>query len=150
MQSRYGDGLPSGVRGTWPSEGFRVGHAWWPTAPSSTTLYVGPGGDSNDNGYGDLRAFIARLDHLAWLGVDAIRLSPTMPSPDEEGGYTSVNTPRPPRARTLARPGRSVIETGRPAGHEGDDQLVADHTARRIPWFDDDRSGREAARPTNW
>jgi alpha-glucosidase len=30
---------------------------------------------------------IERLDHLAWLGVDASWLSPTMPSTDEDWGY---------------------------------------------------------------
>src|ERR1700753_1104648 len=43
--------------------------------------------DSNDDGYGGLRGIIERLDDLSQLGVDAVWLSPTMPSPDDDWGY---------------------------------------------------------------
>ena len=33
--------------------------------------------DSDGDGVGDLPGILARLDHLTWLGVDAIWLSPT-------------------------------------------------------------------------
>ena len=59
---------------------------WWHGAVIYQ-LYVRSWRDSNDDGYGDLRGIIEQLDHLTWLGVDAIWLSPTMPSPDEDWGY---------------------------------------------------------------
>lgn len=37
--------------------------------------------DSDGDGVGDLRGIVQRLDDLAWLGVDAIWLSPIVPSP---------------------------------------------------------------------
>jgi alpha-glucosidase len=43
--------------------------------------------DSNGDGIGDLPGVIAKLDHLAWLGVDAIWLSPTFPSPNVDWSY---------------------------------------------------------------
>jgi alpha-glucosidase len=43
--------------------------------------------DSSGDGLGDLRGVTARLDHLAWLGVDALWLSPIHPSPMADGGY---------------------------------------------------------------
>ena len=43
--------------------------------------------DSDGDGIGDLRGILARLDHLAWLGVDGIWLNPTMPSPNDDWGY---------------------------------------------------------------
>src|SRR5664279_3584072 len=43
--------------------------------------------DSNDDGIGDLRGIAERLDYLAWLGVDALWLSPIFPSPMADFGY---------------------------------------------------------------
>ncbi len=43
--------------------------------------------DTTGSGVGDLDGVTARLDHLAWLGVDAIWLSPVHPSPGVDGGY---------------------------------------------------------------
>lgn len=43
--------------------------------------------DSNGDGVGDLTGIQERLDHLSWLGVDAIWLSPCFPSPMKDFGY---------------------------------------------------------------
>ena len=43
--------------------------------------------DSDGDGVGDLRGIIDRLDHLAWLGVRAIWLSPVTVSPNADFGY---------------------------------------------------------------
>ena len=40
---------------------------------------------------GDLPGVLSRLDHLAWLGVDAVWLSPVYPSPMLDGGYDIVD-----------------------------------------------------------
>ncbi|HLV72913.1 MAG TPA: alpha-amylase family glycosyl hydrolase, partial [Vulgatibacteraceae bacterium] len=32
--------------------------------------------DSNNDGYGDLRGLISKLDHLQWLGIDCLWLLP--------------------------------------------------------------------------
>ena len=45
------------------------------------------GGDTTGNGVGDLEGVIAHLDHLEWLGVDAIWLSPVFTSPMVDHGY---------------------------------------------------------------
>src|SRR6185437_12729686 len=62
------------------------GTPWWHGAVIYQ-LYVRSWRDSNDDGYGDLRGIIERLDYLSQLGVDAVWLSPTMPSPDDDWGY---------------------------------------------------------------
>ena len=56
---------------------------WWHGA-ALYQLYVRSWRDTNADGYGDLRGIIERLDHLSWLGVDGVWLSPTMPSPDQD------------------------------------------------------------------
>ena len=43
--------------------------------------------DSDGDGVGDLAGIRSRLDHLAWLGVDALWLSPIYPSPMADFGY---------------------------------------------------------------
>ena len=43
--------------------------------------------DSDGDGIGDLPGIIARLDHLAALGVDVLWLSPVYPSPQDDNGY---------------------------------------------------------------
>ena len=63
-----------------------TGHRWWHGAVLYQ-LYVRSWLDTDQDGYGDLRGVIAGLDHLSWLGVDGIWLSPTMPSPDDDWGY---------------------------------------------------------------
>ena len=43
--------------------------------------------DENGDGIGDLSGIIAKLNHLTWLGVDAIWISPIYPSPMVDFGY---------------------------------------------------------------
>ena len=43
--------------------------------------------DSNGDGIGDLPGVIDHLDHLAWLGVDAIWFNPCFASPFVDAGY---------------------------------------------------------------
>ncbi len=50
-------------------------------------IYPRSWSDSNDDGVGDLRGIISRLDYLEWLGVDGVWLSPITVSPDDDWGY---------------------------------------------------------------
>jgi len=43
--------------------------------------------DSNGDGIGDLPGIASRIDHLRWLGVDAVWISPIYPSPMADFGY---------------------------------------------------------------
>jgi alpha-glucosidase len=43
--------------------------------------------DANGDGVGDLPGLRAKLDHLAWLGIDVLWTSPTFPSPNVDWGY---------------------------------------------------------------
>ena len=50
-------------------------------------VYVQSFQDSNNDGIGDLRGIIQRLDYLKDLGVDMLWLSPIYQSPLEDQGY---------------------------------------------------------------
>lgn len=43
--------------------------------------------DTNGDGVGDIKGIIKRLDYLAFLGIDAIWLSPVYASPNVDNGY---------------------------------------------------------------
>ena len=59
---------------------------WWQDAVVYQ-IYPRSFQDSDGDGVGDLNGIIARLDHVAALGADAIWLSPIYPSPMADGGY---------------------------------------------------------------
>ena len=91
--------------------------------------------DSDGDGEGDLRGIVARIDHVAELGADAIWLSPFYPSPFADGGYdvadyTSVD----PRFGTLADADALIA-----AAHERGLRVLLDvvpcHTSIEHPWF---------------
>ena len=77
----------------------------------------------------------SKLDYLQWLGVDALWLSPTFPSPNVDWGYDvadylGVN----PEYGTLDDLD-ALIADARPRGIELWLDLVPNHTSNRHPWF---------------
>jgi alpha-glucosidase len=119
-------------------------HRWWHGAVLYQ-LYVRSWLDTDADGYGDLRGIISRIDHLDWLGVDGIWLSPTMPSPDADWGYdVSDYTNVHPELGSLA----DLDELVAAAASRGMRillDLVPNHTSSAHPWFIDAASGRDSA-----
>ena len=110
------------------------GTPWWHGAVIYQ-LYVRSWRDSNDDGYGDLRGIIERLDYLSQLGVDAVWLSPTMPSPDDDWGYdVSDYTGVHPELGTLADLDELIEQAGQ-RGMRVLLDLVPNHTSSAHPWF---------------
>jgi alpha-glucosidase len=112
-------------------------------------LYVRSWRDSDGDGFGDLPGVIDKLDYLAWLGVDAVWLSPAMPSPDHDWGYDvsdymSVH----PQLGSLADLDRLVTEADRRQMRVLLD-LVPNHTSDEHPWFVEARGSRDAVH-RNW
>src|SRR5437870_5039757 len=62
---------------------------WWQDAVVYQ-IYPRSFQDSDGDGVGDLRGIAQRLDHLSYLGVDALWLSPIYPSPLADFGYEVV------------------------------------------------------------
>ena len=60
--------------------------AWWKEVVFYQ-IYPRSFKDSNNDGIGDLRGIIEKLDYLESLGVDAIWLSPIYDSPNDDNGY---------------------------------------------------------------
>jgi alpha-glucosidase len=111
--------------------------AWWERAVIYE-VYPRSYADSNGDGIGDLRGIVSRLDHLEWLGVDALWLSPTFPSPNADWGYdVSDYLGVHPALGTPADLERLIVE----ARHRHIRvllDLVPNHTSDRHAWFSDD------------
>jgi alpha-glucosidase len=117
--------------------------AWWHEGVVYQ-IYVRSFADSNGDGVGDLRGVIEHLDHLAWLGVDGIWLSPIHPSPNRDWGYDVADYRGVhPDLGDLQTLDRLVTEAGARDIRILLD-LVPNHTSNRHPWFIEARSSREA------
>jgi alpha-glucosidase len=95
---------------------------------------------------GDLNGIRGRLDHLQWLGVDAVWLSPIFRSPMADFGYDVADyTDVDPLFGTLEDLDALVADVhGR--GMRLLLDFVPNHTSDQHPWFIDARSSRAAAR----
>ena len=63
-----------------------ITHKWWKEAVFYQ-IYPRSFYDSNEDGIGDLRGIIDKLDYLQDLGADALWLSPIYDSPNDDNGY---------------------------------------------------------------
>jgi alpha-glucosidase len=116
---------------------------WWHGAVLYQ-LYVRSWRDSDGDGYGDIRGILAGLDHLSWLGVDGVWLSPTMPSPDEDWGYdVSDYTGVHPELGTSADLD-ALIAAAAGRGIRVLLDLVPNHTSSAHPWFIDAAASRDS------
>src|SRR4051795_10700160 len=91
--------------------------------------------DSDGDGVGDLPGIERRLDHLAWLGVDALWLSPIYPSPMYDMGYDVADYKGvAPLFGTLADFDSLVAAAGE-RGLRVLLDVVPCHTSIEHPWF---------------
>ena len=122
--------------------GTRASRPWWEPAVIYQ-IYPRSFQDSDGDGTGDLPGITARLDYLAWLGIDAISISPVFPSPMKDFGYDITDyRDVDPLFGTLADLDRLVAEA-----HSRDIRVLLDfvpnHTSDQHPWFRESRSSRE-------
>jgi alpha-glucosidase len=116
--------------------------AWWQSGVVYQ-IYPRSFADASGDGVGDLEGMIRHLDHLTWLGVDALWTSPIYPSPMADFGYDVSNyTDIDPVFGTLADFDQLVT-----AAHARDLRVLLDwvpnHTSDRHPWFMASRGSRD-------
>ncbi len=97
-------------------------------------------------GVGDLEGVRRRLDHLVWLGVDALWLSPVFPSPMADFGYDVADyCDIDPLFGSLSTFDRLVADA-----HDRGLRVLLDwvpnHSSDRHPWFQASRSSRRDTR----
>jgi alpha-glucosidase len=102
--------------------------------------------DSNGDGVGDLAGITERLDHLAWLGVDGIWITPITVSPDTDWGYDVADyTAVQPVLGDLDDFDRLVAEAAA-VGIKILLDLVPNHSSDQHPWFVEARSSLDSPR----
>jgi len=146
-----------------------TGTEWWREAVVYQ-IYPRSFQDSNGDGVGDLEGIISRLDYLndgtpRSLGIDAIWLSPTFPSPMKDFGYdVSDYCDVHPEFGNLETMDRLISECHR-RGIKVLLDWVPNHTSDQHPWFLESASstdnpkrdwyfwrapGPNGERPNNW
>lgn len=118
---------------------------WWQTAVVYE-IYPRSFADASGDGIGDLAGIRSRLDHLAWLGVDAIWIAPFYPSPMADCGYDVADyTDVDPVFGSLADFDR-LLEDAHTRGLRVLIDYVPNHTSVQHSWFVESRSSPDNAR----
>jgi alpha-glucosidase len=138
---------------------------WWKSAVFYQ-IYPRSFADSDGDGIGDLEGIRAHLDHLHWLGVDALWICPFYRSPMTDFGYDVVDyCDVDPLFGTLEDFDRLLADA-----HARGIRVIVDwvpnHTSDQHPWFVEARASRASpkrdwylwadrgrgpgGRPNNW
>src|SRR5947209_8728584 len=96
--------------------------------------------DGNDDGYGDFRGLIEKLDYLEWLGVDCIWLLPMYESPLKDGGYDIANFFSIHPDYGTVEDFREFVSQAHRRGMRVIADLVMNHTSAAHPWFQETRN----------
>lgn len=135
------------VNGSTP-QSLREAPRWWSSAVVYQ-IYPRSFRDANGDGIGDLQGISERLDYLAWLGVDAIWISPFYPSPMRDFGYDVSNyLGVDPVFGTLAD-FDAMLARAHELGMKVVIDFVPNHTSDQHPWFAESRSSRSSTK-RNW
>ena len=118
-------------------------HLWWQKG-IVYQIYPRSFADSNDDGVGDLRGVLSKLDYLSWLGVDALWISPIYPSPMADFGYDVSNyTDIHPVFGSMADM-RELLDAAHSRGMKVILDFVPNHTSSEHPWFQEARRSKNS------
>ena len=110
-------------------------------------LHVRAFSDSNEDGIGDFRGLIDKLDYLHDLGVTAIWLLPFYPSPLRDDGYDIADYRTVNPAYGNMRDVALLIRRAHERGLKVITELVLNHTSDQHPWF---QRARRAPAGSRW
>jgi alpha-glucosidase len=107
--------------------------------------------DSDGDGVGDLVGIRERLDHLVWLGVDALWMSPIYPSPGADFGYDVADYEGVDPIFGDLADFNALARDARARGLDVLMDFVPCHTSIEHPWFREHPDWYIwADRPNNW
>ncbi len=132
---------------------------WWQTAVFYQ-IYPRSFADGNHDGIGDFKGMIEKLDYLSSLGIDAIWLSPHLPSPNWDCGYdVSDYMDVAPEYGTM-QDFKTFLAESHKRGIRLILDLVLNHTSDEHRWFLESKSSRDNPKadwyvwvdtpPNNW
>src|SRR2546423_3825525 len=127
------------VRLSEPGHWFERDPNWFKTAVFYE-IHIRGFFDGNDDGSGDFRGLIEKLEYLQWLGVDCIWLLPMYPSPLRDGGYDIADffTIHPDYG--TVEDFKDFVEQSHQRGIRVIADLVMNHTSADHPWFQESRT----------
>ena len=96
--------------------------------------------DGNDDGSGDFRGLIDKLDYLQWIGVDCVWLLPMYDSPLRDGGYDIADFFSIHPDYGTVDDFREFVEQAHQRGIRVIADLVMNHTSADHPWFQESRA----------
>lgn len=140
---KSGDGALSA---TMPSEDNA--EAWWRGAVIYQ-VYPRSFMDSNNDGIGDLRGIIDKLDYVADLGVDAVWVSPFFKSPMKDFGYDVSDYRKVDPIFGSLEDFDSLVAKSHGLGLRIIIDQVLSHTSDQHAWFTESRRSRNNAK-ANW
>ena len=91
--------------------------------------------DSNNDGVGDFRGVIEKLDYIAELGVTAIWLLPFYPSPRRDDGYDIADYRGVHADYGTLADATAFVQAAHERGLKVITELVINHTSDQHPWF---------------
>lgn len=136
---------------------------WWKEAVAYQ-VYPRSFYDSNNDGVGDLRGIIEKLDYIKELGIDIIWLSPFYKSPNDDNGYDISDYQDIMKEFGNMKDFDELLEAVHKKGMKLIIDLVINHTSDEHPWFIESKSskdnpkrdwyiwrdGKEDKEPNNW
>jgi maltose alpha-D-glucosyltransferase/alpha-amylase len=99
--------------------------------------------DGNDDGSGDFRGLIEKLDYLQWLGIDCIWLLPMYQSPLRDGGYDIADFFAIHPDYGNVDDFKTFVEQAHQRGMRVIADLVMNHTSADHPWFQESRQSAD-------
>ncbi len=128
-----------------PGHWFERNPLWFKTA-IFYEIHIRGFFDGNDDGSGDFRGLIEKLDYLQWLGIDCIWLLPMYQSPLRDGGYDIADFFAIHPDYGMVDDFKNFVEQAHQRGMRVIADLVMNHTSADHPWFQESRSDPQGPR----
>ena len=136
---------------------------WWKEAVGYQ-IYPRSFKDSNNDGIGDIRGIISKLDYLKELGIDVIWICPMYKSPNDDNGYDISDYQDIMDDFGNMEDFDLILDEVHKRGMKLIIDLVINHTSDEHPWFIESklskdskkrdwyiwRDGKDGAEPNNW
>jgi maltose alpha-D-glucosyltransferase/alpha-amylase len=106
--------------------------------------------DADNDGVGDFRGLVEKLDYIAELGVTAIWLLPFYPSPRRDDGYDIADYRSVHPEYGVLADVRRLIAAAHERGLRVITELVINHTSDQHPWFQRARQAKPGSSARNF
>jgi maltose alpha-D-glucosyltransferase/alpha-amylase len=106
--------------------------------------------DANDDGIGDFRGLLQKLDYLQQLGITCIWLLPFYPSPQRDDGYDIADYRDVHPTYGMMRDFREFVREAHGRGMRVLTELVINHTSDQHPWFQRARNAPAGSKYRDW